>query len=147
MFTTRPPVGLATLGAAAMLGRARFLRARPQAAAREPHHHRVGVLVVELLEGRLELLAQLRSERRRLPFDDDRPVCEAWRHGSYLLNGNIANIANIANLANICGHFLGMWPRRPTMPRMIQIDSNIGNVGNHGNVAIGPSRSPRAASR
>jgi hypothetical protein len=84
MLASRPPVGLAALGAAAAFRSLRLFRARPQTAAREPHHHRVGVLVVELRERRLELFAQLRAKRRRFPFDDDRPVCEAWGHARLL---------------------------------------------------------------
>jgi hypothetical protein len=79
VLAARPPLPIAPLAAAA-LGRPGFLGTRPQAATGEPHHHRVGMLVVELLEGGLELLAQLRSKRRGLSADDDRPVCEAWRH-------------------------------------------------------------------
>jgi hypothetical protein len=77
-----PPVAPAAF-AAMLLRSSRFVWARPQTSAREPHHHRIGMLVLQLLEGRLELLAVLRAKGGRLSFDDDRPVGEAWRHNSF----------------------------------------------------------------
>ena len=61
---------------------ARFFRRSPQATASKPHHHRVGVLRLDLAERGEQLVGGRRAKRRRLVAEDDGPVCVAWRHGS-----------------------------------------------------------------
>ena len=60
--------------------RARLFFGPPQPAAREPHHHRVRMLRLDLLERRQQLLLRRGAERGRLVAEDDRPVGVAWRH-------------------------------------------------------------------
>ena len=57
----------------------RFAR-RPQLSPREPLHGDVGVLPLQLHEGRLQLLALARAEGGRLVVDQNRPVRIAGRH-------------------------------------------------------------------
>jgi hypothetical protein len=75
------PVLAAPIGSAPPLRRPRFIRRGPQPPAREPHHDRVGMLALELLEGRNEVVAILRTESGWLALDDDCPVGETGRHG------------------------------------------------------------------
>jgi hypothetical protein len=58
-----------------------FLRV-PQLAARKPLQHRIGMPRLQLLECRQQFLFRPRAERRRLAFENDRPVGVAWRHGA-----------------------------------------------------------------
>ena len=57
----RPISGLRTVEARTVERRARLLFGAPQLAAREPPHHRVGMLRLDLLERRQQLLAASRS--------------------------------------------------------------------------------------
>jgi hypothetical protein len=84
MRSARPPILTPPFCSTGVLGRARFFRRGPQASAREPHHHRIGMLALELLERRDEVVAILRAESRGLPLDDDCPVGKAWGHGGVL---------------------------------------------------------------
>ena len=56
------------------------LARRPQLPSREPLHGDVGVLALQLHEGRLQLLALARAEGGRLVVDQNRPVRVAGRH-------------------------------------------------------------------
>jgi hypothetical protein len=82
VLAARPPLSIAALAAAAVLPCPCVFRGRPELAAAEPHHRGVGMLALQLFQGREQIVALRRAERRRLPFDDDRPVGETRRHGS-----------------------------------------------------------------
>jgi hypothetical protein len=81
MLPPGSPLGRAFLRRAFQLERhALFFRRVPQLAAREPLHHGVGMLGLQLLQGRQQLLLRVRAESGRLPFENDRPVGVARRH-------------------------------------------------------------------
>jgi len=56
-----------------------FLR-RPEAPARKPHQHSIGMPRLKLLERRHELVAGVRAKGGGFSFDDDRPVRVSRRH-------------------------------------------------------------------
>jgi hypothetical protein len=85
MLAAGPPLLVPPLSSAATLGSARVLGRGPEPSPREPHHHRIGMLALQLLEGRDEVVAVLRAESRGLAFNDDRPVGETWGHGELTL--------------------------------------------------------------
>jgi hypothetical protein len=79
--SARPPSRPTPFAAAApSLRLARLLRRLPEAAAREPHHHRVWMTGLQLLQRGCEFFLRRGAERRRLPFENDRPVGMAGRH-------------------------------------------------------------------
>src|SRR5438067_13495834 len=61
-------------------GNAFRFRRVPQPAAREPAEHDVGVLALQLTEGRQQLVLLARAERGRFAVDENRPVREAGWH-------------------------------------------------------------------
>jgi hypothetical protein len=74
----RPPLGAAPF-ATLPLG-LRLLGRFPEPPPCEPLQHDVGMFGLQLLEGRHEIVALVRAKGRGLSFENDRPVCEAWRH-------------------------------------------------------------------
>jgi hypothetical protein len=57
------------------------LLGRPQLAARKPHHLGVGMLRLQLLQRRQQLLFRRGAKRRGVAVGDDRPVHVTRRHG------------------------------------------------------------------
>jgi hypothetical protein len=55
----------------------------PEPPAREPSKQHVFVGPFELMECRQQFLLIARAERRRLPVDQDRPICKARRHSLF----------------------------------------------------------------
>jgi hypothetical protein len=56
-----------------------FLRV-PQTSSREPAEHRIRMPHLQLLQRGQQLFFGVRAKRRRLPLENDRPVCVTWRH-------------------------------------------------------------------
>jgi hypothetical protein len=57
----------------------------PQLAALEPLQLRVGMFLAQAIERRQQLFELVRSKRRRLIVDDDRPIRVSRRHGAIIL--------------------------------------------------------------
>jgi hypothetical protein len=66
-------------------GGALFLLRLPQTAAREPQKRRVRVARLELLERGQQLLPRVGAKRRRLSFQDDRPVGVSGGHAASIM--------------------------------------------------------------
>jgi hypothetical protein len=81
VFPARPPVAIAPLFLRPACLRHLFFGRIPQPSAREPLHHDVWMLRLQLLERRLQFFLRVRAESGRLSLEDDRPVSVAWRHG------------------------------------------------------------------
>jgi hypothetical protein len=58
---------------------------RPQAAAREPLHHRIGMPDLELPQRRHQLFLRVRAKRGGLAFENDRPVVVPGRHAAPIM--------------------------------------------------------------
>jgi hypothetical protein len=58
---------------------------RPQAAAREPLHHRIGMPDLQLPQRRHQLFLRVRAKRGGLAFENDRPVVVPGRHASPIM--------------------------------------------------------------
>ena len=54
---------------------------RPQATAREPFHHRIGMAPLQLPQRRHQFFLRVRAERGGLVFENDRPVVVPRWHG------------------------------------------------------------------
>ena len=63
--------------------RTRFFFGLPQASAREPHQHGIGMSRLQLTQRGQELLLRVRAKGCRLALEDDRPVRVAWGHGVF----------------------------------------------------------------
>jgi len=85
VFAARPPIAAALF--ASRLRRAlrglRLLRRFPQPSAREPLHHDIGVLPLQLVKRRQELFALARAKGRGHLIDEDGPVRVARGHSLY----------------------------------------------------------------
>jgi hypothetical protein len=84
VLAARPPVVAAPLSPAALTllpqRERRRLFGRPQLAAREPHHHGVGLFRLQLLQRRQQFFLCRGAKRGGLAADDDGPVGVARRH-------------------------------------------------------------------
>jgi hypothetical protein len=80
VFPSRPPLRRSLLAPLQFERHALFFRRVPQLAAREPLHHRVGMLRLQLLERRQQLVLRVGTEGGRLAVENDRPVGVARWH-------------------------------------------------------------------